>query len=218
MHLKMLSGKWRPFCLGLNVLTGLTVGQIMHSQRTFELTRTQQWTHHTSSMRERYGVSWGMECCLWVSWIKWIISQDVQLYQYDIYICIYICYFSLKYLWKSIINFQLWIPLKWRDISVCLAQHWHILYVYGVYISYLMTSFASKFMINMTWPESVMSFSETLNMVRDNKRFCISTGLILHFVPKLHRQGYSWCGAVMRKLAKKGVGADGLAPTHGLFH
>ena len=35
MHLKMMSGKWRPFCLSLNVLTSLTLNLIhVYSRQT----------------------------------------------------------------------------------------------------------------------------------------------------------------------------------------
>ena len=35
MHLKMSSGEWRPFCVGLNVLTEVILPQISHGMEPF---------------------------------------------------------------------------------------------------------------------------------------------------------------------------------------
>ena len=43
MHLKMSSGKWRPFCLGLNVLTVLAIISLEFGLKQKEISNEFQW-------------------------------------------------------------------------------------------------------------------------------------------------------------------------------
>ena len=65
MHLKMSSGKWQPFCLGLNVLTSKHFQwlYIQHRafRKTFNFLKHPQNRHPTTLLLRQY-----MGCLLWV--------------------------------------------------------------------------------------------------------------------------------------------------------
>ena len=56
MHLKMSSGKWRPFCLGLNVLT--TIWKLILAVIT-EFTSSDRWIPHTRLNKRLSKQRWG---------------------------------------------------------------------------------------------------------------------------------------------------------------
>ena len=72
MHLKMSSGKWQPFCLGLNMLnsfwdhicSGWELGTFVRGWRSSSMWLGPVYGHHQGCLEQSHLFQFGIMCCM----------------------------------------------------------------------------------------------------------------------------------------------------------
>ena len=119
MHFKMSSGKWRPFCLGLNELnsfyrctTGLVSVCVGHSHRSTFKVAGSQWKQATG--RDAWASK--VKCPVrFVSYLHEICIYTRVVYNFCLFCCLFIAV-TWWYVWCIV-----WASGKQEEVTTCLV-------------------------------------------------------------------------------------------------